>query len=246
MSENQIKISRSRIYPRYDLGAVILFLGLIDKLGGVKVAQKTILAEMGKNSSNDPVFSGKISSAKQLGLLEANKNTYSVTKSGKLLLYPTPETDKNKLLLEAFKTPNLFKELIQRFDGKELPKSQSLGNILYNEYGISKNAKNRAAKVFIKSAETVGAIVNGHLKATTGDEVNQIDKNRETVSPFNIFGRLSNNKNEPQEMLTIPIPLSDGNDIRIAIPRNPKDKEEIVNKITQVINAIYGLPGAKT
>lgn len=158
------KASRSRVYPRYGLEECVGFLRLIDKVGGQRVSQGTLLDELKKKNPNDAVFTGKVSSCKQFGLLEVSKKTYSITERGKLILYPVPDRDTKKLLLSAFNSPSLYQEIIGRFSGRKLPTKQTLGNILFNEFRIAKNAKNRAASVFIKSAEHAGALKGGILQ----------------------------------------------------------------------------------
>lgn len=211
--------SRSRIYPRYTLEQAIEFIQLIDELGAKDVLQKTVLAELGKKNPNDPVVTGKVSSSKQFGLLETGKHGYSLTERARLLLYPTPDVNEQKILLEAFKSPNLFSELINRFNKRDVPKKATLGNILFNQFSISKNAKNRAANVFIKSAEHANVLADGHLLVPSDEDDGDDKKGTLKESPQN------ERHSGESELIDFRTPLDSGGSATIIVPKTITDEE---------------------
>lgn len=167
-------------YPSYDLNSCIEFVQAIDRLGGKGVAQGSLLSELGLKSAGTKSYTGRLSSSKQFGLLDFKAGLLSITDRAKLILYPTEEQkdlQKKKLTIEALKSPSLYQQLMKRFDGKQLPKQDTLANILMNEYKIAKNAKNAAAKVFVNSAKFSGVLggddylqVNQTYASLSGEE----------------------------------------------------------------------------
>jgi len=152
---------KSAQYPSYELNACIDFVRTIDRLGGKGVAQGSLLSELNLKSALTRSYTGRLSSSKQFGLLDHKAGLMSITERATLILYPTEEQkdlQKEKLIIEAFRSPSLYQQLIRRFDGKQLPKQDTLANILMNEYKIAKNAKNDAAKVFVNSAKVAAVL----------------------------------------------------------------------------------------
>ena len=148
-------------YPAYDLSSCIEFVQVVDTLGGKQVAEGSLLSELGLSSSNTKSYTGKLSSCRQFGLLEFKADLLSVTERAKLILYPTEEqkdAQREKLRMEAFRSPPLYQKLITKFDGKSVPRLETLANILMNECKIAKAVKNNAAKVFVSSAKFAGVL----------------------------------------------------------------------------------------
>jgi hypothetical protein len=152
---------KSAQYPPYDLSSCKEFVQVVDTLGGKQVAEGSLLSELGLSSSNTKSYTGKLSSCRQFGLLEYKAGLLSVTERAKLILYPTEEqkdVQRQKLTIEAFRSPPLYQKLIGKFDGKGVPKLETLANILMNEYRIAKAVKNNAAKIFVNSAKFAGVL----------------------------------------------------------------------------------------
>ena len=157
---------KSAQYPSYDLSSCMEFVRVVDGLGGKQVGEGSLLSELGLSSSNTKSYKGKLSSCRQFGLLESKANLLSFTERGKLILYPTEEqkdVQRQKLTIEAFRSPVLYQKLINRFDGKGVPKLETLANILMNEYKIAKAVKNSAAKVFVNSAKSAGVLGDNNI-----------------------------------------------------------------------------------
>ena len=156
-------------YPAYDLSSCIEFVQVVDRLGRKQVAEGSLLSELGLSSCNTKSYTGRLSSCKQFGLLDSKAGFLSITERANLMLYSTEaeEEQKNiqfkKLIIEAFRSPPLYQQLIRKFDDKVLPKSDTLANILMNEYRIAKAVKNSAAKVFISSAMFAGVLGDNNI-----------------------------------------------------------------------------------
>jgi hypothetical protein len=179
---------RSRLYPRYGLEDIVDFTSELNKLGG-NVSIEAFAGNRGQSKSNSS-FTGRISGAKQFGLLGVESNKLFLTPLALRILVPKEENDKTLALLEAFTKPELYKELIKSFNGKVLPERISLGNILRHDYGIEMAARDLAAVNFIHSAEYVSAIQNGILVVDTNlllptDETDIENKEQIIHKPLN-------------------------------------------------------------
>jgi hypothetical protein len=159
--EKQVRL-RSRLYPRYDLEDSINFIRSLQTLGGSNVSQAALAAKVGK-SVNNSGFSGRISSSKQFSLLTIDSGKLSISSLGKRILLPKGDADKNSAIATALAAPDLYKELIENFNGKIIPDTTTLGNLLAHDYRMEVAAKDGAARNFIRSANFAGVLQNGIL-----------------------------------------------------------------------------------
>lgn len=147
---------RSRhAYPPVGIDEALKFAETIDKLGGRNISEPTLLKELELNTKTKS-FWAKTTGAKQFDLIAADGKTYTLTERARLLLRPKSENEKKNLLIETFLTPELYKNLYERFQEKPIP--DTLPNILHHDYSMNKNVSNDAAKAFVESANFVGLL----------------------------------------------------------------------------------------
>lgn len=222
--------ARSRLYPRYDLEEAIKFIESVNKLGGNKVSAHAVAADMGK-AVNNSSLTGRLSSAKQFGLLVQDEGKLSVSSLGKEIIFPRGEEEKSGAIQIAFAAPTLYRELIADFSGKILPDKATLGNRLIHDYSIEAAAKDVAAKNFIQSAEYAGVVRNNILIAQVTSNPNQDkDAGAKDVQQNNSYGITT--KHSPQ------LPASDSSNtfsfefaggICLIIPKNQKTSDAIAD-----------------
>ena len=160
---------KSAQYPSHDLSSCVEFIQTVERLGGKQVAEGSLISELRLSSSKTKSYTGKLSSCRQFGLLEYKASRISITERAELILYPTEEqkdVQRKQLIIEAFRSPTLYQQLIKRFDSKTLPKLDTLANILLNEYRIARAVKNSAAKVFVSSAKYAGVLGDNNILQT--------------------------------------------------------------------------------
>jgi hypothetical protein len=71
---------------------------------------------------------------------------------------PISEETKTEALIEAFRNPPLYADLIEAFEGNILPPLKPLANILFQRHSISDSASDKAADIFIQNAELIGVL----------------------------------------------------------------------------------------
>jgi len=178
------KKNRSKLYPRYDLEKSIELLKKLKELG--KNTSTKSLATAMDIPFRSSAFLGRISSARQFGLIETEQGLIRASEIGMKFLYPTNETTVSNSLMLAFQKPDLYQGLIRAFEGTYLPNEGLLENRLVHDFGIEANAKRIAAKNFIGSARTAGAVQNGILVIQDTAEDQADESLRPTLSMSNV------------------------------------------------------------
>lgn len=154
---------RSSKYPYYSLKTVLPFLRKIDELGGEGVGEQSIRESMGIKHRTTRSFSGRVSSAKQFGLLEEKGTQMSLSRRANQVLYPSSPEAESQALRAAVVAPVLYAKLIDRFSGKRIPPLDTLGNLLATEYGIAKPVRTIAAQAFVESLQFAGLLSDDYV-----------------------------------------------------------------------------------
>src|SRR3989344_2089812 len=124
---------RSKLYPRYGLDEAINLVKKLSAIGGEQVSLAAFAASIGKAVTNSS-FTGRISAAKQFGLIADQRSRLSLTDLGKQVVFPRDDAGARHAIRTAFGNPPLFRELIQAFKGRTLPDPSSLSNRLFHEF----------------------------------------------------------------------------------------------------------------
>ena len=94
-------------------------------------------------------------------LLEREKDSYLVTNLYRTIANPLSEKEKREAILQAFEAPKLNRQLLDKFDGDEIPKE--LTAHLTRFFSITEDAAPIAAAVFIENAKFCGVLSDDKL-----------------------------------------------------------------------------------
>lgn len=145
-------------YPYYGLEKCVEVAAVVRDLGGGRSeVTKTVLAHQMNVSDSSAAFQQLIGAVKSFGLIKG-RGSYMLTEISKAFFYPTQEGQAPRALLQAIKAPQVFEEMINRFDGNRIPPSELLANILHREYGISTSWAPRVASLFASALRFAGAL----------------------------------------------------------------------------------------
>jgi hypothetical protein len=112
-----------------------------------------------------------VSSAEQFGLIEKTESGLKVTDKVMVILFPTEgESQKNAVLKECFKKPNLYNLIINQYDGLPLPDPDILKN-QFLHYGIAQNVVEKAVDSFIESAKYANVLKENKLVVSLQDDI---------------------------------------------------------------------------
>ena len=193
---------RSSPYPPVGINEALKFAEIIDKLGGRNISEQILLQELGLNTKTKS-FWAKTAGAKQFDLIAVDGKTYTLTERARLLLRPKSENERGNLLIETFRTPELYKNLYERFQEKPIP--DTLPNILHHDYSMNKNVSKDAAEAFIESAKFVGLLGPDNVLK------NLMAKSEPTpIAEHKDIGVSKQTTDTTSPTITIPIKLSKG------------------------------------
>ncbi|WP_430909230.1 hypothetical protein [Maribacter sp. 2-571] len=154
---------RSAAYPSYTILESLDFSERIYKNYGSNYrATREEIAEALNYSVGS--LTQKVSAAVQYSLLDMkSKEGYQVTDLFVKCYRPISDDAKKEALLEAFRNPPLYNDLIQVFEGNILPPLKPLANILLQKHSISEKACDKAAEIFQDNAEMLSALTEDRM-----------------------------------------------------------------------------------
>lgn len=151
-------------YPRASLKNSLELAHAIDDLGG-KCSTEMAAEKLNKKVSG--AFQALIGSAVRYGLITSKKGQLEISSLFRdyKLAYSKEEAD--AALTLAFLTPPLFKNIFDRFEGRELPVSH-FEKLLIREFHVPDQISSRVSKYFLDGAKQCALLgADNQLKAGT-------------------------------------------------------------------------------
>lgn len=179
-------------YPYYSLEESIKLAKTIYKVSGRTSCTSELLASALNCKTTTNSFTYSISSARQFGLLTKTKDVITLTNNAKQIIAPIPDTKIEDVLKELVTKPQVYKKLIEKFNGLDLPETNVISNLLLHE-GVVPTKKDRAADVFVKSIQYAGILDQDH-KINIGSE--EVKPENKEVKPENKEPVNNNGENE--------------------------------------------------
>jgi hypothetical protein len=97
-----------------------------------------------------------VSACVQFGFFIKLKEGYQISKLFRDIKDPLNDNERRKLFVTAFKSPKLYQQLIEKFDGHAVPEELKVHLIRF--FGIAEKAAPSAAEIFIESAKFCGVL----------------------------------------------------------------------------------------
>jgi len=176
------------------------------------------------------------------GLLKRSPpDGYAVTELGQSLSKPLPD-EEPILLKESFRNPDLYREVLARFDGEgRIP--DHLETVLCRHFGITEKAAALAARVFIESGRFAGVLLDDLSIATESshadDRVNRYGGSKEKASPGNGVESKSSGKCDGQQ--DFHFRLTQGNFAHLTVPSELTRRDvEIIRKQIELLDLQVG------
>lgn len=205
------------------------------------ISYQEVAKQYGLSSTTTKSFTSKIGAARQFGLIITTKGkVIQLTDTGNEILSLTNDAA-YETELSCFAQAPLYKKLIDRFDGSELPTRDELANILMNEYKITRSVKDSAAKCFFDSAEQLGIISDNvlcysHIHAERERDFNtmvrQISEDADgkgqniVVPEVPSAGQISTSKKD--DSITQMIPFTSGKNACFSIPADATEDDLLI------------------
>lgn len=164
MAESSKK-ERSRAYPVMALEEALNRIASINENLGLngQFNRESIAVGMGYSSLNG-ASARAVAALVHYGLLDREKDQYSLSQVAKKYLLPIKDADKDEAMRSAALSPSLFMEIYTAFKGQVIPRQ--FVNRLIQEFGIQQKAAVDVERIFRNTMETAGFLKsNGILSA---------------------------------------------------------------------------------
>lgn len=223
---------KSALHPKVTWDECIDFAKTVSSFNLKAVSYAEVGKKYGLTNPSAKSFTSKVSTCKQFGLITTSGgNTIQLTDTCKRLLYPTGE-DTISIARACFAMAPLYNKLIAVYDGKAIPNTDLLANILMNNYGIQKTVKDSVAQVFVESCEQLNLIKGGILCYSDAEKDREPSK-VESSAPIDVvpgataavttFAEVlkpfaGNASSDESDYITQSIPFESGKIARFIIP----------------------------
>lgn len=158
-----------RSYPRRTLEeALRIPNALKDKNGGQAWAPDQVASAVGMGMSGAYFY--LTSASRDFGLTEGTRDATSIslTELGRKAVYPGAPQDRVDALLEAFFKIEIFKKVVEYYNGSKLPDEPYRSNTLTTTFGLDESIVEEFVGLFEKNARFVGVGTDWNGKARTG------------------------------------------------------------------------------
>lgn len=170
ISEGKIMVSpnknRSASYPYLPLADALERLVSFKNALGINGSfnRETVITAIGYGSVSG-ASTRAVAALVHYGLLDREKDMYSLSQLGRQYLVPIQDSDEKAAIKEATLQPKLFRQIFTDYEGQVLPRQ--LANILAIKHGIQSKAAPLVVKVIEESFRFAGLIAeNGTLTPT--------------------------------------------------------------------------------
>jgi hypothetical protein len=102
-----------------------------------------------------------IAATVQYGILSRNKNLYQISPTYKELINPISESEVQKIKIQFFRSPKLYSDLIEKYNGHVVPSDLKVHLIRF--HNIASNASNGVAELFFQNAKFAGIISDNNI-----------------------------------------------------------------------------------
>ena len=263
MSDDETQIStdisakksreKSVRYPAYSLEECVEFLRMVHTIGGKKEAPvESVLSKLKIITPDNKRYKYLTSSTEIFGLIKKTDTGITPTEIGTLILYPPDgEEQRKKLFVDAFKTPQVYQKIIERYNETILPNADILKNILYS-FGIARNALDTAVNAFMSSAKVAGVLDQNNRLLSSNLEIEPVsgqqqfsentqgaEKQKEPVQPLPNKTNATQGESTKQDsdVFKFEIPTTSGKKASILLPKDwEKDDIELLIKLLRVLS----------
>lgn len=234
------------LFPRHSLKKSIELANAIwTQNGGNPFTMLDLAPAIGMSPASS-AFVTILASSLRYGLTEGSPRTkiISLTAQGRSIVAPNADTDVNAALRRALNTPEIFKQVFDRFDNKPLPRQEVLRNTLLNPresggFGVPREDVEEFLRVFNQNITDYGLIQD-----IKGNPYLRLDKLSTTLVVVDNDTELTPAIKQPESTTNIQEPVSMPTaekqvpkQIFVAHGKNKKPLEQLAKILTK-----YNIP----
>jgi hypothetical protein len=155
---SEAKPSARRPYPRATLeSAIRIPFALKEKNGGHPLPPSDVAAAVGLSHKTTDFFY-MAAASRDFGFTEGSRDSdeISLTEFGRSYVYAASKEDEQTLLREAILKVDIFRKVLDHYQGANLPEMQYLGNTLVREFGLPPEFHEEFSKLFKENCDFLG------------------------------------------------------------------------------------------
>jgi len=157
--EKQTKVSSDAL-PRRTLEEAIRIAQVIRDTYAGKATSWPELAKALDVSEKNPVNRYPLWSATAYGIvIKSEGNTYTLGETGRKILAPTYEGEKEEGIKKALFTPSVLSRFYTDYNGSPLPGDDLFPNVLETRYAVPRDRTSEAIEIIKENARYAGALV---------------------------------------------------------------------------------------
>jgi len=153
-------------FPKNPLeDAVRIARAIEDKNAGKPMRAEVLARAVGYTQAIDWRFRDLLRSANQYGLVQGSgaNAVVSITKLGEDVVSPSSSSQRQKALVDAFRTVEPFKKVEEFYSGKKIPEDEFFENTLVRDFGVSRERIRTFIDVFTKNLQYLNLFTGGSV-----------------------------------------------------------------------------------
>jgi hypothetical protein len=158
-------------YPYFGLSHALAVLTAVRKAGGTDALSSDVMRELGIPKTTDRKWAYGVPAAVYFGLIErvgrGENGRIKATELGLRVALPGTPAEEQAAKIAAFKNPELYTKLLERFSGAPVPSREGLKNILHRDYKIVESMSQLAADAFLDSLTVAGLVTPNNYVSMT-------------------------------------------------------------------------------
>jgi hypothetical protein len=160
-----------RPYPRVPLEKAVAVAKAIKEKNGGNPWPAAEIAAVLSVSPKSGAFIYYLLSSKKFGLTEgtSSKGQVSLTGLGRQLVYSGNEEEELRAKRAAFLKVDIFKQVLEHYNGSKLPEMQYLGNTLESKFKLSPTFHEEFSNLFRQNSQYVGLDSGTDIASANGD-----------------------------------------------------------------------------
>lgn len=216
--ENEKK--KSARYPCESLEKCLVYISEVEKLNKENCTLEDLSKIVGSRPKSN-LIKTKISTLRQYGLLDGQKDMLHPTELAKDYFLTPDEIKQREYKMIAFKNVPLYNKIMEKFKSTALPEIDELAQILLEpEFGLTKATHNLAAKIFWENIADLGIIEDnsGVLEKKTDVNDGCQEPGKEQEEKRGQVKQMSNAAAVYTDNCVFKIPLYSGKTVKMEIP----------------------------
>lgn len=159
-------------YPYYGLARAIEVVQAVRRAGGSEASNTDVMRELNVAKTSERTWAYGIPAAQHFGLVErvgrGDDGRIRLTELATRIVLPASPEEARAAKAAAFRNPELYAKLLEKFAGHPIPTKDGLRNLLHRDFRIVESMAPIAADAFLESLRTAELVTAANMIAPLG------------------------------------------------------------------------------